>query len=80
MVIAGVLHDFIEDTDCTAGQIEQEFGKRVADLVLALTQEGIEDYKERWNVLLDKIKKIGQDAMIIKVVDMLCMKIYLMLN
>lgn len=69
VVVAGVLHDIVEDTNCAIKQIEQEFGKTVADLVLALTQEKIEDYKERWGVLLDKIKNIGKDAMIIKVVD-----------
>jgi len=69
VVIAGVLHDLVEDTNCTIKQIEQKFGKRVGDLVLALTQEKIEDYKERWGVLLNKIKKIGKDAMIIKTVD-----------
>ncbi len=69
VVVAGVLHDIVEDTSCAIEEIEQEFGRGVADLVLALTQEKIEDYKERWSVLLNKIKKVGKDAMIIKVVD-----------
>ncbi len=65
VIMAGVLHDVVEDTTCTVKQVEKGFGKRVAGLVLALTQEKIEDYKERWGVLLGKIKKIGQDAMMI---------------
>ena len=32
-IIAGVLHDTVEDTDATIEDIEREFGKRVAGLV-----------------------------------------------
>ena len=36
-VIAAVLHDLIEDTDCTIPEIEQNFGREVAQLVAANT-------------------------------------------
>lgn len=70
VVLAGILHDLVEDTNCTLGQIKKEFGPKVANLVSALTQEKIKDYKKRWHILLSKIKKVGRGAMIIKVVDM----------
>lgn len=69
VVIAGLLHDLVEDTNCPLSRIEREFGSRVANLVYALSQEKIKGYKRRWHVLLAKIKKAGKDAMIIKVVD-----------
>jgi len=69
VVIAGFLHDLVEDTDCTIKDIEKEFGKEVACLVSALTQEKIPDYKKRWELFMDKIIKKGKEAMIVKVVD-----------
>lgn len=33
VVIAGILHDVIEDTEYTKGDIEEKFGERVAELV-----------------------------------------------
>lgn len=69
VVSAGILHDLLEDTNCTLEQIEKEFGKKVAGLVMALSQEKIKDYKKRWHILLKKIKKAGKQAMLIKVID-----------
>lgn len=33
VITAGILHDIVEDTDGTLGEIEKRFGKRVADIV-----------------------------------------------
>lgn len=38
VIAAGILHDTIEDTDATYEQIVQEFGERVANLVLAASE------------------------------------------
>ena len=39
IIAAGVLHDIVEDTDGTLGEIEKRFGKRVAGLVDSETEE-----------------------------------------
>jgi len=39
VIIAGILHDTIEDTDATYDEIVQEFGIEVADLVMELTTD-----------------------------------------
>lgn len=39
VLAAAVLHDTVEDTDCTLAQLEQEFGPRVAALVAAETED-----------------------------------------
>ncbi len=45
-ICAGLLHDTIEDTDTTKEEIEQNFGKEVADMVEALTKvTRLSDYK-----------------------------------
>jgi enoyl-CoA hydratase len=48
MEAAAYLHDTIEKTDVTPEDIEREFGRRMLDLVLALSQDqGIDDSAER---------------------------------
>ena len=47
MAIAGLLHDTIEDTDTTAGEIEARFGPRVAAIVEACT-DSHEQPKPPW--------------------------------
>src|SRR6266545_2112576 len=37
LIIAGLLHDTIEDTGVTAQELEQRFGRDVASLVLEVT-------------------------------------------
>lgn len=70
IVIVGFLHDLLEDTDCKVEEIKKQFGERVATLVTACTfDRNIKDYKERWHNLISKIKRVGRDALIIKLVD-----------
>jgi (p)ppGpp synthase/HD superfamily hydrolase len=70
VVIAGFLHDLIEDTDCKIEEIEEEFGEKEAILVSACTfDREIKDYKERWRNLIFNIKRVGRDALIIKFID-----------
>jgi len=71
VVIAGLLHDLLEDTDCKISSIKKKFGVKVANLVLALTKEDgtKDDFKERWERSTFRIIKAGKMAMIIKVYD-----------
>ena len=39
VIAAGLLHDIVEDTTVTIGQIKTEFGKRVADIVASCTEK-----------------------------------------
>jgi (p)ppGpp synthase/HD superfamily hydrolase len=45
LVIAGLLHDTIEDTPVTIGEIRSQFGSEVADLVTAMSEP---DKKASW--------------------------------
>jgi len=44
--VVALLHDVVEDTDLTLGQIVKEFGHDVADAVHAITKQKGETYKE----------------------------------
>ncbi|MBR3164152.1 bifunctional (p)ppGpp synthetase/guanosine-3',5'-bis(diphosphate) 3'-pyrophosphohydrolase [Candidatus Saccharibacteria bacterium] len=81
-VIAGILHDTVEDTDLTLKEIEQQFGKDVAFLVngvtkLSKTRSGMKDLDEYLPQTSDNLLKLliatGQDirVLIIKLADRL---------
>jgi (p)ppGpp synthase/HD superfamily hydrolase len=40
VIVAGILHDTVEDTDATTEEIRQEFGSKVAELVDEMTKPG----------------------------------------
>jgi (p)ppGpp synthase/HD superfamily hydrolase len=46
--MAAVLHDTIEDTDTTYDELVDNFGSRVADLVMEVSHEGEKDHYGRY--------------------------------
>jgi (p)ppGpp synthase/HD superfamily hydrolase len=63
--IAAVLHDVVEDTDTTVGDIDDHFGIRVAELVLLLTRvKGESDDEYYAEILTDP------EAVAIKIADL----------
>jgi (p)ppGpp synthase/HD superfamily hydrolase len=72
IVIAGLLHDLIEDTDIKMEDIEKEFGSEVAKLVMDNTfNRSIIDKNERDMEMINRCKAGGKGALIIKAVDIL---------
>lgn len=72
IVIAGALHDLIEDSATTLKEIEQSFGARVAQLVSANTfHKTIEDRVQRDMDMLERCKQGGKDALLVKAADIL---------
>ncbi len=64
VIIAALLHDTIEDTDTTYEELEKEFGKKVADLVMEVTHEGT---KDNYGYYFPRLKSKG--AILIKLID-----------
>lgn len=80
LVLAGVLHDVVEDTDATLEQIERRFGPTVTALVDAVTKpehlpDLPDDPEERWQVKRDaqlqKLRNADDDAHRLKAADAL---------
>ena len=70
VVVAGILHDVLEDTDVMAGELEPRFGADIVRLVGALTQDAsIRNYRERKAVLRRHIVDAGADAAAISLAD-----------
>jgi (p)ppGpp synthase/HD superfamily hydrolase len=69
-VVAGILHDVLEDTNVTAGELDAGFGAEIAGLVVALTQDAsIKKYRRRKAALRAQILEAGPDAAVISLAD-----------
>ena len=69
-VVAGILHDTIEDTIVSKNNLITEFGSNVANLVDSVTESPTtKDWMERCNLYISKLKKSPVDAMCISAAD-----------
>ena len=57
-VMAGLLHDVVEDTDCTLEDIQKQFGKEVALLIDGVTKLGKIPYSSREEQQADNLRKM----------------------
>jgi (p)ppGpp synthase/HD superfamily hydrolase len=70
VVVAGLLHDVLEDTNVTAAEVRQRFGAPVSELVEALTEDGeIDDVRQRKAALRQQILDAGSSAATIALAD-----------
>jgi len=67
-ICCAILHDTIEDTDTTYEDILQEFGKSVADGVMALSKD--KTLKSKQEQMLDSLKRIKEQPKEVWVVKM----------
>lgn len=71
-VKCAMLHDTLEDTRITYKEIEERFGKPVADGVLALTKDSnIRNRKHKMIDTLERIKKQPIEIWVVKLADRL---------
>ena len=69
VIVASLLHDTIEDTKTSYDEIEKQFGKKVADIVLEVTDDMTLSYSKRKQVQIDKAGRLSQEARLIKIAD-----------
>ena len=62
VLIASLLHDLIEDTECEWASIERRFGRRVADLVAVMTGDMRLPKPERRKEIIQRIRTADADA------------------
>ena len=76
-IIAGILHDVVEDTDVTVEQLRDIFGKRIADLVASESdafEEGVSEedsWHQRKQAAIDRLARASRDAKIVALGDKL---------
>jgi (p)ppGpp synthase/HD superfamily hydrolase len=72
MQVAGLLHDVVEDSKMTVGDVVERFGVGVGELVAALTDDRtIEDYEERKREHRNRVEEAGPEATSIYAADKL---------
>ncbi len=72
VIIAGILHDIIEDTDIKKEKIKSLFGKKVADLVDQVSEEDKNNsYLIRKKKMAEKISVAENEVILIKAADIL---------
>ncbi len=70
IVIGGILHDLLEDTDVSFDDLKHRFGEKVARLVHACSfDERIADETERYKEATERCLKEGKEALIVKAAD-----------
>ena len=66
VMIAGILHDTLEDTSTTAEEIEKRFGKRIKELVIAATEpEHDAPWEQRKQHTIDFIKDMEDEEILL---------------
>jgi guanosine-3',5'-bis(diphosphate) 3'-pyrophosphohydrolase len=71
---AAVLHDVVEDTDCSLADVRERFGVRVADLVDWVTKPAPAEGQTREEVraaYLTRLRGAPDDALLVKLADRL---------
>lgn len=72
VVVAGILHDVVEDTDRTLKDIERRFGKRIARIVEAVSQkEKSRPWRDRKEETLERIKDAPSEVLLVESADKL---------
>ncbi len=70
-IVAGVLHDTLEDTDTSKAELAEQFGERVAYLVAAESEDKSKSWKERKQATIDKLPNAEYDTKMICLADKL---------
>ena len=70
VVIAGLLHDVIEDTNFSAEDISEPFGEEVLKLVIAVTENKSLPWAERKERYLKQIEEAPEEAKAISAADL----------
>ena len=71
VVVAGLLHDTVEDTGVTVAELREEFGQGVADLVAAVSEDKSRSWEERKRHTVAKLASAPEDVLLLTVADKL---------
>ena len=74
VVIGGLLHDSLEDTDYTREALEEDFGSRVAMMVEEVTEEKSRDgallsWKDRKRAYIERLESASAEGLMIAAAD-----------
>jgi hypothetical protein len=71
VVVAGLLHDTVEDTGVTVAELREAFGPRVAGLVAAVSEDKTRSWEERKRHTVAKLASAPEDVLLLTAADKL---------
>ena len=71
VIIGGILHDVLEDTDATQEEIIGLFGEDILDFILAESEDKSKPWKERKQATIDQLKVAPKGVKIVCLADKL---------
>lgn len=71
MIVAGILHDTVEDTDATIDDIKRLFGDRVAELVARESEDKTKTWRERKETTIRHLRDCSEEEAICTLADKL---------
>lgn len=69
VIIAGILHDTLEDTDTTPEEIRNNFGDDVLSIVQTESEDKSKTWKERKQATIDELKAASQETKLVCFAD-----------
>jgi (p)ppGpp synthase/HD superfamily hydrolase len=70
VIAAAILHDVLEDTDVSEGEVAERFGPEVAAIITAVSDDpAIADEDERKDELRERIRVLDGDAAVVYAAD-----------
>lgn len=72
VICAALLHDTVEDTETTFDEIEEEFGKAIADVVREVTDDKALPKAERKALQVEHALHASHAARLVKLADKIC--------
>lgn len=72
IVLSGLLHDILEDTETSKKDLEDKFGEKVTNIVSSNSfNTSIDDKTERFKDMFNRCVLYGKEAVIVKAADIL---------
>ncbi len=71
LICAALLHDVVEDAGVTEEELREQFGQRVAELVMEETEDKTKSWKERKSSTISHLEHASMDCKILVLADKL---------